>query len=141
MFHQERWALGDFFNPDPDAAVAARKSYSKWGGFLDGFADFDPRFLQVAPPGLVAPGYLQAGDWIQVQGATPSGLLRFQLPPARIEVTFVLDGAPQLVPANLDTVLIEPDQDRVVLVWRAAMRCDKKALRVNEIQVAALKAA
>src|SRR5437660_6034409 len=38
--------------------------------------DFDARFLQVAPPGLVAPGYLQPGEWVQVQGATPSGLLR-----------------------------------------------------------------
>ena len=103
--------------------------------------DFDPRFFQLAPPGLAAPGYLQAAEWIQVQGATPSGLLRFQLPPARIEVTFVLDGAPQPVPANLDTVLIEPDENRVVLVWRAAFRCDKKALRVNEIRAAALKAA
>jgi hypothetical protein len=103
--------------------------------------DFDPRFFQLAPPGLVAPGYLQAGEWIQVQGATPSGLLRFQLPSARIEVTFVLDSAPQPVPANLDTVLIEPDQNRVALVWRAALRCDKKALRVNEVQAAALKAA
>ncbi len=103
--------------------------------------DFDPRFFQLAPPGLAAPGYLQAAEWIQVQGATPSGLLRFQLPPARIEVTFVLDGAPQPVPANLDTVLIEPDENRVVLVWRAALRCDKKALRVNEIRAAALKAA
>ena len=103
--------------------------------------DFDPRFLQLAPPGLVAPSYLQAGEWVQVQGATPSGILRFQLPPARIEVTFVLDGAPQPVPANLDTVLIEPDQNRLVLVWRAALRCDKKALRVNEVRAAALKAA
>jgi hypothetical protein len=103
--------------------------------------DFDPRFLQLAPPGLVAPGYLQAGEWIQVQGATPSGLMRFQLPPARIEITFVIDGAPQPVSANLDTVLIEPDQNRALLVWRAGIRCDKKALRVNEVRVAALKAA
>ena len=103
--------------------------------------DFDPRFLQLAPPGLVAPGYLQAGDWIQVQGATPSGLLKFQLPPARIEVTFVLDDAPQAVPANLDTVVIEPDQNRVALVWRAALRCDKKVLRVKEVEAAVVRAA
>jgi hypothetical protein len=103
--------------------------------------DFDPRFFQLAPPGLIANGYLPPGEWIDVQGATPSGALRFQLPPMRIEMTYVVDGAPQPVPANLDTVLIEPDQGRLVLVWRSALRCDKKALRVNEIRAAAVKAA
>jgi hypothetical protein len=67
--------------------------------------------------------------------------MRFQLPPVRIEMTFVLDGSPQASPANLDTVLIEPDMGRVQLIWRAAMRCDKKALRVNEVRAAALRAA
>ncbi len=104
-------------------------------------SDFDARFFQLAPPGLVAAGYLQAGEWIEAKGVTPSGSLRVQLPPVRIEVTYILDGSPQPVPANLDTVLIEPDQNRLVLVWRAALRCDKKALRVNEIRAAAQKAA
>jgi len=103
--------------------------------------DFDTRFFQVAPPGLVATGYLQAGDWIEAGGVTPSGILRVQLPPVRIEVTYIVDGSPQPVPANLDTVLIEPDQNRLALVWRAALRCDKKALRVNEVRAAAQKAA
>jgi len=104
-------------------------------------SDFDSRFFQLAPPGLVASGYLQAGDWIEAKGVTPSGILRVQLPPVRIEVTYLVDGSPQPVPANLDTVLIEPDQNRLSLVWRAALRCDKKALRVNEIRAAAQKAA
>ncbi len=103
--------------------------------------DFDSRFLQLAPPGLVAPGYLQAGDWIEANGVTPSGSLRVQLPPVRIDVTYIVDGSPQAVPANLDTVLIEPDQNRLALVWRAALRCDKKALRVHEIRAIAQKAA
>jgi hypothetical protein len=102
--------------------------------------DFDPRFCQLAPPGLVAP-YLPPGTAVEVRGATPSGLLRFQLPPARVEVTYVLDGAPQVRPANLDTIIIEPDDNRLVLVWRAALRCDKKALRVSEVRPAVLKAA
>ena len=103
--------------------------------------DFDPRFLQVAPPGLVAPGYLQPGDWIDVRGATPSGTLRVDLPPVRIQITYVVGGSPQPVAANLDTVLIEPDEGRLVLVWRAALRCDKKAWRVDEVRATPLKAA
>ena len=103
--------------------------------------DFDTRFFQMAPPGLVAPAYLQPGDRIDVLGATPGGTLRVELPPVRIQITYVVDGSSQPVPANLDTVLIEPDDGRLVLVWRAALRCDKMALRVSEVRATPLKAA
>ncbi|MDQ0495501.1 polyketide synthase PksN [Paenibacillus brasilensis] len=45
----ERWALEGFFHPDPQEAAANGKSYSKWGGFIEGFAEFDPRFFNIAP--------------------------------------------------------------------------------------------
>ncbi|MEU3571652.1 SDR family NAD(P)-dependent oxidoreductase, partial [Kitasatospora sp. NPDC036755] len=45
----DRWPLDGFFEPDRNTAVATGRSYSKWGGFLDGFADFDPRFFGIAP--------------------------------------------------------------------------------------------
>ncbi|NEW09013.1 SDR family NAD(P)-dependent oxidoreductase [Paenibacillus sp. SYP-B3998] len=46
---EERWSLEGFFNPDREEAVAQRKSFSKWGGFLEGFADFDPLFFNISP--------------------------------------------------------------------------------------------
>lgn len=45
----DRWALEEVFDPDPDKAVAQGKSYCKWGAFLDGFADFDPLFFGLSP--------------------------------------------------------------------------------------------
>ncbi|KAF6580343.1 SDR family NAD(P)-dependent oxidoreductase [Paenibacillus sp. EKM212P] len=45
----ERWTLEGFFHPDSQEAVANGKSYSKWGGFIEGFADFNPRFFNIAP--------------------------------------------------------------------------------------------
>lgn len=45
----DRWSLGGFFVADPDEAVAQGKSYSKWGAFLEGFADFDPLFFKLSP--------------------------------------------------------------------------------------------
>ncbi|ANZ20612.1 polyketide synthase family protein [Streptomyces noursei ATCC 11455] len=45
----DRWPLDGFFEPDRNTAVATGRSYSKWGGFLDDFAAFDPRFFGIAP--------------------------------------------------------------------------------------------
>lgn len=45
----ERWSLEEYFEPDPEQAVAERKSYGKWGAFLEGFADFDPLFFNMSP--------------------------------------------------------------------------------------------
>jgi acyl transferase domain-containing protein len=45
----ERWPLEGFYHPDADEAVTRGKSYSKWGGFLEGFADFDPLFFNISP--------------------------------------------------------------------------------------------
>jgi len=46
---EDRWPLDGFFQADPDEAVAQGRSYSKWGAFLDGFADFDPLFFRLSP--------------------------------------------------------------------------------------------
>ncbi|UJF34777.1 SDR family NAD(P)-dependent oxidoreductase [Paenibacillus hexagrammi] len=45
----ERWPLEGFYHHDAQEAVAQGKSYSKWGGFVDGFADFDPLFFNISP--------------------------------------------------------------------------------------------
>jgi hypothetical protein len=95
--------------------------------------DFDPRFFQVAPEGLIAPGYLKGGEVVDVAGVTPAGRLAFRLPPTRFRVEYKLDGATESPTLNLDTVLIEPDLARVILVWRTGLACDKKLLKVREI--------
>ena len=40
---RDRWSLDGFFSSDPNVAVTAGQSYCKWGGFLDGVDQFDPR--------------------------------------------------------------------------------------------------
>ncbi len=45
----DRWSLAGFFEPDIETAVSRGQSYAKWGGFLDGFADFDPLLFKISP--------------------------------------------------------------------------------------------
>ena len=98
--------------------------------------DFDPRFLQLAPSGLVAPGYLKGGEPVELRGVTRSGVARFRLPQVTLKVSYRLDGSPQERPAYLDTVVIEPELSRFSLTWRSVFPCDKKALRVSEVEAA-----
>ena len=45
----DRWSLESFYEPDRERAAATGRSYAKWGGFVDGFADFDPLFFEIPP--------------------------------------------------------------------------------------------
>jgi acyl transferase domain-containing protein/SAM-dependent methyltransferase/aryl carrier-like protein len=45
----ERWSLDGFYEADVNRAIEQGKSYSKWGGFVDTFADFDPLFFNISP--------------------------------------------------------------------------------------------
>ncbi|RKQ70071.1 SDR family NAD(P)-dependent oxidoreductase [Oceanibaculum indicum] len=45
----ERWDMEGFFQANADEAVANGRSYAKWGGFLEGFAEFDPFFFRISP--------------------------------------------------------------------------------------------
>jgi hypothetical protein len=101
--------------------------------------DFDPRFLQVAPADAIAPTPLAGGETVVLKGLSADGDMEFALPAADLEVSFVLDGSPNLRPVVLDTVTFEPDAQRFTMVWRATFPCDKKALKVNEVR-ASLKA-
>ncbi|GMQ63945.1 SDR family NAD(P)-dependent oxidoreductase [Vallitalea maricola] len=46
---EERWSIENFYQEDISEAVSKGKSYSKWGGFIEGFADFDPLFFNISP--------------------------------------------------------------------------------------------
>jgi len=45
----ERWPLAGFYEPDAERAMAEGRSYCKWGGFIDGVADFDAPFFALSP--------------------------------------------------------------------------------------------
>lgn len=96
--------------------------------------DFDPRFFQVAPPGLTAPGHLRGGEPVELSGWS-GGPLRFLLPVCTLALVFDFDN--QRIPQtpNLETVLFEPDAGRLQLLWRAGIKVDKHLLKLREVAV------
>ena len=98
-------------------------------------ADFDPRFLQCAAPELVFDRYLRGGEPIEVHGASPDGPIAFAIPAANLHVEVKVGGSVEHPTANLETVLLEPDENRVSLTWRAALPCDRRVLKVEKVTV------
>jgi hypothetical protein len=98
--------------------------------------DFDPRFFNTAHPDLVFDRHLQGGELVVVVGASPRGRLRFRLPICEIEVQVRIAGRTEEPRLHLETVLIEPDAARLCLAWGAALPCDKKPLKVEQVTIA-----
>ncbi|MCP3923115.1 MAG: SDR family NAD(P)-dependent oxidoreductase [Desulfobacterales bacterium] len=46
---KERWSLNGFYHSDQKEATEKWKSYSKWGGFIEEFSEFDPLFFKMSP--------------------------------------------------------------------------------------------
>lgn len=98
-------------------------------------ADFDPRFLQCAAPELTFDRYLGGGEPIEVHGASPEGPIAFPIPAANLCVAVKVAGSLEHPAANLETVLLEPDENRVSFTWRAALPCDRRVLKVEKVTV------
>ena len=97
--------------------------------------DFNPRFFNMAHPDLVCDGYLRGGEPVEVLNASPRGPFKCYLPVCRLEAVVRLAGKKQAPPLNLETVLIEPNESRLSMLWRAALPCDKQALKVEQIDI------
>jgi len=98
--------------------------------------DFDPRYLNVAPDGLVAPGLLVGGEEVEISGCTAGGPIRFRLPVATLALQWDFDGRAIDAAVRLETVLIEPDLARLQMTWRSELAVDKKLLRMRRMSVA-----
>jgi hypothetical protein len=97
--------------------------------------DFDPRFFQCAAPELTFDRYLQGAEPVEIHGVTPDGPIAFPVPEAHLQVDVRVAGESEYPPVNLETLLIEPDENRLCLTWRAALPCDRKVLKVEKVTV------
>ncbi len=107
--------------------------------------DFDRRFFNAASPGLVAPGYLIGNEPVVIENASPRGRLEFNLPGISSPMCHVeLRGNQHHeLQTNLDTVIVNTDEDLVFLIWRTHIVLrngphDVVAIKVEAADVSAL---
>jgi hypothetical protein len=97
--------------------------------------DFDDRFMQVAPADQIVPRPLRGGELVQLVGLNRKGPMQFALPTRNLAVSARIRGTVERHAAVLDTVLVDSDQERIVLTWRASIPCGRNFLRVQYAKV------
>jgi len=98
--------------------------------------DFNKRFLNMAHTDLVYPGFLVGGEPVQMTSMHPSGTVQFDVPRVTLTTRITLaDKEEEQPPFHLETLLLEPNQMKVSLIWRAALTCDKQALNIRHIDI------
>ena len=97
--------------------------------------DFDKRFFSMAHPDLVYPGFLKGGEPVEITNMHPAGTLNFNIPDVNLSTKTVIAGEPVHAGFNLETLLIEPNQLRLSMIWRAAIPCDRQALKISDVNV------
>jgi len=97
--------------------------------------DFDERAFNGAPEALQARPHLRGDEAVEALGVTPSGVLHFDLP--GLQPSFELhDGEDwRPLPGLLDTVVIEADESRVSLTWRARANVHGRIRRVRGVRI------
>lgn len=94
-------------------------------------SDFEFHFFNCAHPDLVVP-HLKGDEKVRLVNLTPEGMLQFQLPGHSVFVVARFAGKQdEIVPALLDTLIIEPDQMQATLVWRATLPVDSGVKRLE----------
>jgi len=97
--------------------------------------DFNPYFFQAAPRDQTIAGYLQGGEPVGLRGCTPDGQMTFYLPRQRVQFAMRLDSGESVQDGLLDTVVIDTAEMLLTLTWRASRECDKKTLKIREVEV------
>jgi hypothetical protein len=97
--------------------------------------DFNPRFFNVAHPDLVCRRYLEGGEPVEIVNASPTGVLRFRLPLCQLGADARIAGRIERPALRLEAVVLEPNDCMVGLLWRGAVRCDKRSLKIDLVRI------
>ena len=97
--------------------------------------DFEKRFFNMAHPDLIYPGFLQGGEPIHIAGMHPKGDLQFSVPQVKLATKVAVKNRVENPQFDLETLLIEPNQLQLSMVWKAALCCDKEALKISEVAI------
>jgi hypothetical protein len=98
--------------------------------------DFDPRFFNAVPPDQVVQSGIQGGEPVVLKNLHPRlEIFAFEIPKLAFSVRFHVKERVEEVGMQLDTLLVEPDEDRFSLTFRASLPLDDEVKFLKSILV------
>jgi hypothetical protein len=85
--------------------------------------DFQDAYLRCAPADQQVNGFLVGGEEVTLRNLTPEGLVRFRLPYVSLGFITHIDGETAHHRRALHTVIIEPEDRRLIMIWQTALPC------------------
>jgi hypothetical protein len=103
--------------------------------------DFDDRYFQAAPADQAIP-YPTGGERVVIGNLTPDGHRAFQLPAHPMPVTFIPHKGRDLNRfADIDTLVLEPDANRLTMTYRCTLPLARSVFDVKEVVAGEMSAA
>ncbi len=97
--------------------------------------DCDPRHHLAAPSDQVSPTPFRGGELVLLKNLTPEGILNVRLPALHFSFDTYLRRGRASHRGRLDRVIIEPDDRKLVMVWRTALPCGSDARAVEATMI------
>ncbi len=97
--------------------------------------DFQDAYFRCAPADQQVDGFLSGGEEVVLSNLTLEGLWRFQLPRIRLGFSTRIDGGTMHHRGQLHTLIIEPEDRRLIMVWQAALPCHHTLYTLKETVV------
>jgi len=101
--------------------------------------DFDPMSYSAASQELRSDQFFTGGEQVVIDNVSAHGQLNFKLPENRLKVITYINEQRTEHATNMDTVIIEPGRNRVVLTWRVAIPCHWNISMIEWIKVMEVK--
>lgn len=101
--------------------------------------DFNPRFFSGASEGLITEEFLKGGEVIKILNVSVHGPISISIPKIYLNNAYLMDAKPIDIKMNLDTVIIDTDQEELILTWHGMANIHGQVDRVKWVHADILK--
>ena len=96
--------------------------------------DFDERYFQSAPADQQVP-FFKGGEVVRCTNMTPDGRFEVTVPRVNVPILFRFRDREVEADPNIDTLIVEPDENRFLLTWRATVPIGPRLHALREVFV------
>jgi len=98
-------------------------------------SNFNELYFQGAHKSLITKGFLRGDEAVEGRNLSANGYFSYKLPGVTPDVLVKIGNKEEKPEMRLDTLILEPDINRVMLVWRGKVKAHRQLYDVKSIQI------